>query len=100
MLASKHLVPVCLYPGLPSQRQESIDDGLRDEVLRVIEEESNIWSRSRCIFLGELGETGRILGEEVLKDQIGVLAVVDLLKLLPGRIFCKYEIMNSRFKTP
>ena len=88
MFTCEHLIAHGLDIGLTDQRQESIENGLRDQIFGVIEQEGNGWVIRRDIFFGETREARGILREEIFQDKLGMLRVVDLLELLPGFVFC------------
>jgi hypothetical protein len=79
MLAGEHLVPVCLKLGLTDEREKSVEDRFGDEILGVVEEEGSAVAIWRDVLLAELGETLRILGKEILQDELAMLRVVGLL---------------------
>lgn len=89
MLAREHLVANALDICLLDEGKEGLEDGLRDQILRVIEEEGDRWVIGGDVFLGEGVETRRVLSEEILQNKLGFLGVVDLLQLLPGIVFCE-----------
>jgi hypothetical protein len=79
VLAGEHLVPVCLKLGLTDEREKSVEDRFGDEILGVVEEEGSAVAIWRDVLLAELGETLRILGKEILQDELAMLRVVGLL---------------------
>ena len=78
----------CMHElSLADELEECGEDRLGDQVLREIEEESDIGAGWGVVFAAELGKTCGILGKEILEDELGVLGIVELLELLPGRVF-------------
>lgn len=96
VLAREHLVAVLFHFGFTNQSEKFVQDGLRDEVFREIEEEGDIGTAGRRIFPRKLGESLRILGEELLEHDLGVISVIDALEVLPGRVFCVVRLERAR----
>lgn len=65
VFSGEHLVPVGLNLGLPNKVEEGVEDGLGNQVFRVIQEEGDCRIVWRDIFLAELFEPVCILSEEV-----------------------------------
>jgi hypothetical protein len=86
VLSREHLVPVGLNFSLANEVEEGVEDGLGDQVLGVIQEEGDCRIVWRDVFLAELFEPVRILGEEVLENELRLFGVVDSLELLPGSV--------------
>ncbi len=70
VLSGEHLVAIGLELCLAGEVKESTEDGLGDQVLGEIEKECDGGTIRGDILAAELGETGRILGKEILKDEI------------------------------
>ena len=88
VLAREHLIAVLFHFGFADQSEKFVKDRLRDEVFGEIEEEGDIGTAGRRIFPGKLGKSLRILGEELLEHDLGMIGVIDALEVLPGRVFC------------
>ena len=88
VLAREHLVAVLFHFGFADQSEKFVQDRLRDKVFGEIEEESDVGTTGRRIFPGKLGKSLRILGEQLLEHDLGVIGVIDALEVLPGRVFC------------
>ena len=86
MLASEHLVTDGLNIRLTDEVEEGREDGLGDQVLGEVQQERYRRVLRRSVFPAELGEALRILREKILEDELLMLAVVDLLQLLPSRV--------------
>ena len=86
MLSSEHLVTVLLDARFADQFEESVQDGLRDQVLGIVEEESVGGIRGSNILLRELGKSRGIGGKEVFEDKGLALVIVQLLEFLPRGI--------------
>lgn len=86
VLSREHLVAEGLDLRLTDEIEEGPENGLGDEVLGEIEEEGDVGIVRGDILPMELVESFRILSEQVLQDELGVLGVVDRLELLPGGI--------------
>ena len=65
VLSGEHFVPVGPNVGLPNKIEEGVENGLGDQVFGVIQEEGDCRIVWRDVFLAELLEPVRILGEEV-----------------------------------
>jgi hypothetical protein len=88
VLAGEHLVAVRLHLRLAREREQGLEDGRGDQVLGVVEQEGRIRAGLGVVLGAELGEAFRVLREEVLENELGMLRLVDLLELLPRRVLC------------
>jgi len=70
VLSGEHLVPVVLNISLANEFKEGVEDGFGNQILGVIQEEGDCGIVWRDIFLAELLEPVRILGEEVLENEL------------------------------
>lgn len=70
VLSGEHLVSVGLDFGLANEVEEGIENGLSDQVFGIIQEEGDCRIVWRDVFLAELLEPVRILGEEVLENKL------------------------------
>jgi len=86
MLSGEHLVTVPLDARLAGQVEKSVQDGLRDQVFGIVEEESVGGIRGSDILPGEFRKSRGIGGKEILEDEGPVLVVVQLLEFLPRGI--------------
>lgn len=89
VLPSKHGVPERFHLGLLGERQQLVKDLARDQVFRVVEQDAvDVARRRGLVFAGELLETIILrVGKELLELEVLVLRVVQLLQLLPARVF-------------
>lgn len=87
VLAREHLVAESLELCLAHEIEEGGENGLGDQVLGEIEEEGDIGAVGGLVFATELGEPFRILSKQILENKFGLFGVVDLLQLLPRRVF-------------
>ena len=69
VLTGEHLVAIRLDICLASQREQGLEDRVRDQVLGVVEQEGDWRAVWRDILLAELGESLWVLGKEVLEDE-------------------------------
>jgi hypothetical protein len=86
MLSSEHLVTVLLDARFADQVEKGIQNGLRDQVLGIVEKESVGGVGRSNILLGEFRKSRGIGSKEVLKDEGLPLGVVYLLEFLPRGI--------------
>lgn len=85
----KHGISERFHLGLLRERQQLIKDLARDQVFRVVEQDAvDVARRRGLVFAGELLETIILrVGKELLELEVLVLRVVQLLQLLPARVF-------------
>jgi hypothetical protein len=86
VFTGEHPVPVRLSLSFSHEGEKTVEDGLGDEVLGVVQQDLDIRTAGRVVFDGKLFEPGRILSEEIRKVELIPLIVIDLLKMLPRRI--------------
>lgn len=87
VFSSEHLITGMLNSSLFGEREESVQDFGRNEVLGKVKEEG----RLSGIDLGvvsttEVLESVRVEPEEVLEDELVLFGVVDTLELFPGLV--------------
>jgi hypothetical protein len=100
VLAREHLVAHGLDTRLADEREQLGEDGARDELLGVVEQERRARVARRGILGAERGEALRVLREQVLEHELAVLAVVDRLQLLPRRVVCVDRAQRGVQRTP
>jgi hypothetical protein len=83
MLAGEHLVTVFLDARFADQFEKGVQNGLRDQVLGIVEEESVGGIGRSNIFPGEFRKSRGIGGKEILENEGVALAIVQLLEFLP-----------------
>ena len=86
VLSGEHLVPVVLNFSFANEIKEGVEDGFGNQILRVIQEEGDCGIVWGDVFLAELLEPVRILGEEVFENKLRFFGIVDSLEFLPGSV--------------
>ena len=95
VLAGVQAITETLDVGLASESEKGVEDGLGDEVFGEVKEKSGAAVRWVGVLPGEMGESERVLVEEVSEDERRVLGVVDLLESAPGGVFCGETVKVS-----
>ena len=96
VLPVKHLVSVRLHLCFAREGDERVQDGRRDQVFGVVQEDLDIRTRSRVVLYGKFGESVWILRKEVFENESGPLVCVDVLELFPGWVVCYRRVRYLR----
>ena len=83
MFPAKHVIPALFDLCLSGQGKQGIEDLLVDEVLGVVEQDGDIGPGGRGVGSVEVVEAGGIRVEEILEDELVLLALVQLLEFGP-----------------
>lgn len=87
VVTGEHLVSELLNSGLLGELQKSAEDFIVDQVLGEIEQDSvSLRGGGGSVQTGVSFESLRVR-EEVLEDELGLRSRVQLLELLPSRVF-------------
>ena len=88
VLAGVHLVAVLFDIGFAGEGEEGLQNLIIDEILGVVEEDVDI-RVVRLELQRVLGKALRVGSEEVLEHELRTLGLVELVELLPRRVFLR-----------